>query len=388
MTSKPDVVIIGGGVAGCSTAYYLAREGVTSLVIERDGIGSQASGVAAGMLAPLAEASAPGPAFDLAYRSLRLHPEQAQRLREETGVDVQYAERPVLRLAFTEDEERDLLDKLAWQQRLEPARMSKARLDVSWVRGDDLSRVEPLLGPGVRGAILSTHEAQVDAYRLSVALAEAASRRGVTIRNGGVVGVRRDGDRMTGVVLATGEVVEGSTYLFAMGPWASHCGEWLGLPVPVEPLRGQLVKLAAGPEITPRHVLFHKGNYVMAKVDGSVLAGTTEERVGFDIRVTEEGRASIAATVRRLAPALEGAQVVEYRAGLRPISADGLPLLGAVPGWRNVCMAAGYGRKGILLSAATGQAMAGLIAHGRAPVSLDAFAPGRFLAAGAGRVKP
>ncbi|MDO8530917.1 MAG: FAD-dependent oxidoreductase [Dehalococcoidia bacterium] len=387
MAGKADVVIIGGGVAGCSVAYYLAREGVTSLVIERDGVGSQASGVAAGMLAPLAEATAPGPAFDLAYRSLRLHPEQAQRLREETGVDVLYAERPVLRLAFTEEEERELLDKLAWQQRLEPARTSKACLDVSWVRDDDLPRVEPLLGPGVRGAILSARESQIDAYRLVVALAEAASRRGVTIRNGVVVGVRRDGDRMTGVVLATGEVVEGGTYLFAMGPWASHCGEWLGLPVPVEPLRGQLVKLAAGPEITPRHVLFHRGNYVMAKVDGSVLAGTTEERVGFECRVTEDGKASIAATIRRLAPVLEGAQVVEYRAGLRPISADGLPLLGIVSGWRNVYMAAGYGRKGILLSAATGQALAELIAHGRSSVPLEPFAPCRFLAVGKGGSK-
>ena len=384
MTGKADVVIIGGGVAGCSTAYYLAREGVTSLVIERDGIGSQASGVAAGMLAPLAEASAPGPAFDLAYRSLRLHPEQAQRLREETGVDVLYAEQPVLRLAFTEEEERDLLAKMAWQQRLEPARGSNTRLDVSWVRGDDLPRVEPLLGPGVRGAILSAHEAQVDAYRLSVALAEAASRRGVTIRNGGVVGVRRDGDRMTGAVLATGEVVEGGAYLFAMGPWASHSGAWLGLPVPVEPLRGQLVKLKPAPGTAPRHTLFHRGNYVMAKVDGSVLAGTTEERVGFDVRVTPEGRDACATAVHRLAPALEGAEVLEYRAGLRPISGDGLPLLGAVPGWCNVYMAAGYGRKGILLSAVTGQSMAALIAHGRSPVPLDPFAPGRFLAVGKG----
>ncbi len=387
MTGKADVVIIGGGVAGCSTACYLAREGVTSLVIERDGIGSQASGVAAGMLAPLAEATAPGPAFDLAYRSLRLHPEQARQLREETGVDVLYAEQPILRVAFTEDEERHLLEQVAWQQRLEPSRGPGAHVAVAWVRGDDLPRLEPRMARGARGAILSTYEGQVDAYRLVVAFAEAATRRGATIRNGSVVGVRRDGDRMTGVVLATGEVVEGGKYLFAMGPWASHGGAWLGIPVPVEPLRGQLVKLKPAPDTAPRHTLFHGGNYVMAKVDGSVLAGTTEERVGFEVRVTSEGRAACATAVHRLAPALEGAEVMEYRAGLRPVSGDGLPLLGAVPGWSNVYMAAGYGRKGILLSAVTGQSMAALIAHGRSPVSLEPFAAGRFLTADTKRVR-
>ena len=175
-----DVVIVGGGVIGCSIAYHLAAAGASVTLFERNEVAGEASGAAAGMLAPLSESPRPGPFVELCLASLRLFPALADALREETGIDIEYLPSGILRVALTEDEERELRHRLEWQRSL--------GLPLEWVDGEALRRLEPRLAPA-RGALYSPQEHQVSAGRLTQALAQAAARRGAVFRAG------RGGDR-------------------------------------------------------------------------------------------------------------------------------------------------------------------------------------------------
>src|SRR5512134_2881263 len=115
--SSADVVIVGGGIAGMTTAYYLAKSGVPSVVIERDAIGSHASGFAYGGLSPVTGFGIPGPHAEVAQDGMRLHRELAQSVVEETGIGIDFRERPSLALAFSEADARRLQTALPWQQR-------------------------------------------------------------------------------------------------------------------------------------------------------------------------------------------------------------------------------------------------------------------------------
>src|SRR2546425_2269457 len=115
--SSADVVIVGGGIAGMTTAYYLAKSGVPSVVVERDAIGSHASGFAYGGLSPLSGLGIPGPLAEIARDGMRLHRELSKSLLEETGIDVDFRVRSSLTLAFNEVEVRRLQVALPWQQR-------------------------------------------------------------------------------------------------------------------------------------------------------------------------------------------------------------------------------------------------------------------------------
>lgn len=373
MAQQPEVIVVGGGVIGLATAYFLSVEGVKVEVLEREGIGSQASGTAAGFLSSIWGVGGPGPLLALTTEGLRQHRSLAPALREETGVEVQYAELSVLRPAFSQEEAQQLRSELSWQQ--------EAGFKMRWVEGEEARRLEPRLSPQALGAVFSqNNEAQLDSYRLVLALARGAEMRGAVIRHGQVVGLTRQGRKVTGVVLP-GERVSCDRVVLAMGPWTGQASQWLGFPVPVEPLRGQLLRLRL-PDPPLRWALFWKGGYVLRKPDGLVTAGTTEEKVGFDNRTTEEGRASIMESLLTLGPSLAEAELVEFTACLRPLSGDGLPILGQVPGWEGLYLATGHGRKGILLSAVTGRIMADLLVRGRSSLPVEAFAPARFAAQG------
>src|SRR5436190_13784902 len=147
--SSADVVIVGGGIAGMTTAYYLAKSGVRSIVIERDAIGSHASGFAYGGLSPLSGFGIPGPLADIAQDGMRLHRELSKSLLEETGIDVDFRLRSSLALAFTEADVRRLQAALPWQQR-QPGGYAVRWLDIAEAR-----RVEPRISGATLGATMA-----------------------------------------------------------------------------------------------------------------------------------------------------------------------------------------------------------------------------------------
>lgn len=376
MSARADVVIVGGGVAGCSIAYSLACRGIKPLLIERDRVAGQASGVAAGLLTPLAEAKTPGFLLSLGLAGLKWHQRLAPRLKEETGLDVGHARLPVLRVAFDAEEERTLLDQISWQKEaLDPS----GALSVSWVRSEDLARLEPAVSRSARGAACSSGEARVDSGSLVEALAQAAMRRGARLIQTAVRALARKASKITGLILEDGSTVSGNTYVFALGAWSAHVGGWLDFPIPVRPLRGQILQLKS-PGNRLKGALFHGSNYVLPRSDGTLLAGTTMEWAGFENQMTAEGTASIRQIVKTLAPDLADCEIVASRSGLRPISDDGLPIVGAVPHWDNAFVASGYGRKGILLGPLLGECAADSVLARPGPLSIEPLKPDRLLA--------
>jgi len=364
-----DVVIVGSGIAGMATAYYLAKAGVPSVVVERDAIGSHASGFAYGGLSPVTGFGIPGPLAEIALAGMQLHRELALSVVEETGIGIDFRVRSSLALALTEGDAQRLQAALPWQRR-------QPGCSARWLEASEARRVEPRISDQTLGAVLIEGTADVEPYRLVLALTRSAERLGVTVRHGRVTGLRRDGGKVAGVILERDEIAC-STVVLALGPWSGETSAWIDAPIEVRPLKGQILRLeASGPPVACSVGWGH--NYATTKGDGLLWAGTTEEEAGFDEESTPEARDEIGAALVKMLPAMADAQVVHQTACLRPVASDGLLLLGRVPGLEHVYMATGAGRKGILFGPAMGRAIADLVLTGSAKIALDAFAPARF----------
>ena len=365
--ASPDVVIVGGGLAGIATAYYLGRAGVKSLVVERDAVGSHASGFAYGGIASQS-AAGPGPTALVAAEGARLHRQLSETLPEETGVDIEFRERASLSLAFDEDAAE--AEKSHFQRhRSQPGQPR-------WVDGDEARSIEPRVSAEALGGVYVESTAEVEPYRLVLALTQAAEKLGATVRHGRVSGLKRQGGGVRGVALDSG-VIPCRSVVLAMGPWSGEASTWLGVPIEVRPLKGQILRLQApGPPISCS--IGFDGNYAITKPDGLVWAGTTEEDVGFDETPTREARDKIMSALLKMLPSLSNARLVRQTACLRPLSADSLLVLGEVPGWDGVYVATGAGRSGISLGPAMGKMTADMITSGSTRIPIGAFAPGRF----------
>src|SRR5947207_9721072 len=367
--SSADVVIVGGGIAGMTTAYYLAKSGVPSIVVERDAIGSHASGFAYGGLSPVSGFGIPGPLAEVAQEGMRLHRELSKSLLEETAIDVDFRMRSSLALAFTDADVRRLQAAMPWQQK-------QPGYSVRWLDIAEARRVEPRISDETLGATLTEGGGAVEPYRLVLALTRAAEHLGVTVRHGHAIGLRRDGGRVTGVILER-EVLSCATAVLALGPWSAEASEWIGVPIDVRPLKGQILRLQApGPPIECSVGWGH--NYATTKTDGLLWAGTTEEDAGFDEESTPAARDEIGAALLRMLPAMADAQVAQQTACLRPVASDGLLVLGGVPGIDRLYVATGGARKGILYGPAMGYTIAELVLGRANRVAIDRFAPGRF----------
>lgn len=370
MADRTDVVVVGGGAIGCAIAWELAKAGVAVALLEARRIAEEASGVAAGMLTPLAESPRPGPFTDLAVAALREYPAVATELRESSGVDIEYVPSGVLRVALTDDQELSAHTAMQWQMGL--------GIQLQWLDAAALRQLEPGITPDARGALYSPDEGHVRAPRLTTALAAAAGHRGAEIRQGTpVTGLLTDGQRVTGVRTQAGEIHAGHVVL-AAGAWTELLTGDVHTVLPVRPVKGQILSLAAMP-VPFHHIIFTAGTaYLVPKADGTIVVGATQEEAGFDKRVTLRAVNWLLDGAVRLAPGLGNAEVRELWAGLRPGSPDGMPVLGPLPGWEGITVASGHFRNGILLAPITGQLIAQILTKGQAERDLSPFSPGRF----------
>ncbi len=365
-----DVVIVGGGIAGIATAYFLGKAGMKATVVERDSVGSHASGFAYGELSPPVDAGiSADPVARLANEGMRLHRQLALSLPEQTGVNTDYRERPSITLAFSGREAQSAKDYVSNSAR-------QAEQAPRWLEIEEARALEPRISQRALGAAYTEGGADLEPYRFILALTRAAEGLGTTIRHGQVTGLKREGGRVVGVTLAH-EDLECDRVVLAMGPWSVEASSWLKVPIGVAPQKGQILRLRApGPPFNCS--VDWAGNYATTKPDGLLWTGTTEEDAGFDEAPTPEGRDSIMGSLLKMIPSLDQAQVVRQTACLRPLAADGKPLLGAVPGWEGVYMATGAGRNGILLGPAMGLIIADLITRGGSDIPTESFSPGRF----------
>jgi glycine oxidase len=373
MESDSDVLIVGGGVMGSAVALRLAQRGVAVTVIERGIPGAEASSAAAGMLAPQTEADGPGAMLALGVKSRALYPELAVELREATGIDVGYQRCGVLALGFHEDDERALSFRRTWQV----AQGQRAEL----LAEPALRALEPALGPSVRAALHFPDDAQVNPASLARAFSQAAAAAGARFLQGRYV--RRvvvERGAVTGLEL-DGEVLSTETVVLAAGSW-SGLVEGGGVPASVvRPARGQLVAIETRPPLFHHVLSVHGRGYLVPRRDGTVIAGSTVEMVGFRKEVTVGGLATILDLARTLVPGLADAPVLSSWSNFRPYTEDQLPVLGATA-VRGLFLATGHHRNGILLAPITGDAVARLIATGDAGVDLAPFSVTRFARGG------
>ncbi|MFO8175020.1 MAG: FAD-dependent oxidoreductase, partial [Longimicrobiales bacterium] len=213
----------------------------------------------------------------------------------------------------------------------------------------------------------------------AVALADAAQGAGVElVRNAEVTALLSTECRAGGVRLAGGEVIEGDAVVLAAGAWARQV-EGLPRELPVWPVRGQMLRLIPREPLPWTLVCGHDGRYLVPRANNTLLVGSTMEDVGFDDRVTEEGRETLAEGAAVLIPALEQATVVEAWAGFRPMSADQWPILGPDPEMAGLFYAAGHGRNGVLYASLVGRSVAELVLNGHTEVEWEPFGIQRFL---------
>lgn len=364
-----DSVVVGGGVMGSAIALRLAQAGQKVLVLEKAIPGAEASGAAGGILGAQIEGEADGPLFRLCLASRRAFEGLAAELAHSTGIDIGFRRCGVMKVALAEGDLDALVEKMAWQQRLD--------LPVVELSGDEARKLEPGLGPNVCRALHFPEEPQVDPRRLVQALPLAAQKAGAEFRTGLVQGIVTAGDRVVGVRFS-GERIDTGSVIVAAGAWTTSV-EGIGLSKDaVVPVRGQMVKLRPSVPMLDRIVFSPKG-YVVPRKDGTLLAGSTMERVGFEKKVTAAGVAGILRNVLETFPSLADAEIVETWSGLRPAPADGLPLIGKGAA-RGLFIASGHHRNGILLTPETARLVAEAVIAGEEPESLRPFSPTRFLA--------
>lgn len=366
MVETTEVAIIGGGAAGCATAYYLAKAGVKATIIDRDGIASQASGFNAGGLNPLQGAGIPGPLGALAAESFKMHQELAERLPEESGIPFHFKTLAMVHLAFEESELNDMRETL---EIFEGADGFSAH----WMETSDLLDMEPRLNPAIVRGLHTYGNASITGYDYTLALCKAA---GSSVVAREAIGLKTSGGRVTGVVLDEGEI-ECESVVMATGPWSGGAEEWLGVNIPVHPLKGEIVRVE--PVGEPLEQDFSgAGSSLYMRADGLVWVGATEAEEGFDKEPTEAAKKKLLDGAFRIMPSLANARIARHTACLRPVTADWLPIVGKVPGWDNVYLATGAGKKGILISPGMGKATADFITRGETDLSVGAFGLERF----------
>jgi len=364
-----DVIVAGGGVIGLAVARELAGRGRSVLVIDSgaSGAAASASSAAAGMLSPLSEAGESNPFFQLCMASLRIYRTWTDHLREESGIDPEYACPGLLYLASSAAAAAALQRRRDWQR--------DAGFAVEWAPPAEVRRIEPLLTLPAAGALLMRDEHHVTPRRLLSALRTSCIARNVEIQTGfRVHEILVSGNRVEGV-RAGSERILGGAVVVSSGAWSS---EIAGLQprIPVYPRKGQILSLAA-PGRSFRRMIRWEHAYFVPRKDGVLIVGATDEDAGFDASLTPAGVGGLLAAAQQISSHTAAFPILEMWTGFRPATPDGLPLIGRAE-LEQLFYATGHYRNGILLAPITASIVADLM-EGREPeVPLGPYSPFRF----------
>ena len=361
-----DVIIIGAGIIGCAIAQELAARGARVRVIEARSVAAGATRASAGMLVPYLEAHERGPLFGLATRSLGLYDGFVARITADSTIAVEYRRCGSLQIAADD----------ASAAQLRSAQQSFPSV-LQWLDAYGARRAEPSLAQSIEGAVFAPIHAYVNVNALTEALAWAAMRHGVEFEAGRRITALETREGAVMVVGADGSRWAAETVVLASGSWTPQAGTSDPAASHVRPVRGQLLRLAwRGTPLS--HVLWGPDCYVVPWLDGTILVGSTMEDVGYDENATAAGVRDLLDAVCELLPDAWRASFIDARAGLRPATSDGLPLVGRSASNHQIVYATGHFRNGILLAPLTAALVADLILEGRADPALDLMRPDRF----------
>lgn len=365
---QTEVLIIGGGIIGCSLAESLSRAGLTVTLLERGLIGREASWAAAGMLAPQSEMPCAGPYLDFCLASRRLYPAVIERIRTETGIDPQYRDEGMFYIARTESEEKILRERAAWQK--------PSGLAVEILSAEEARKAEPSLASGFRMAVHFKEDHQLDPRLMTRGYAIAARRLGARLLEySPVTEILRERNRAVGVV-AGGKQFFGKWIILAGGCWSGLIPD-LPFRPPTYPVKGQVLLLQATPSLF-KHTLHSVEVYLAPRRDGRIIVGATEEHeAGFDKTVQAGAVAKLLSSAFELVPSLTRAEWADCWAGLRPGTPDRRPIIGE-EGLEGLILATGHFRNGVLLAPLTALRASEFILEGKWNDDVAQFSPRRF----------
>ncbi len=335
-----DVVVVGGGVNGLLTAIHLAQSGRRVCLFERQMLGNESSWAGGGIVSPLYPWRYTPAIAVLASWGQHYYPQLAEQLRRLTGVDAEVFFSGLYWLDLSDEED---LKRWAAEQ----------GVVLECLSGGALRNRLPSLTQGYSQALYCPTLANVRNPRLLKALKLMANRQpGLAVQEGSVVSRLLVGcSTVCGVETAAGPVFA-EQVVVAAGAWSGELLATLGLHLPVEPVKGQMILYKCEPDYLPAMVLA-EGRYAIPRRDGHVLVGSTLEHVGFDKTPTGEALASLKASAEKMLPGLAQREVVGHWAGLRPGSPDGIPFIGEVPELPGLWLNCGHYRNGLVLAPAS-----------------------------------
>ena len=382
-----DVIIVGGGIIGCSTAWQLSKLGKKVLIVERKDVASGSAGATDGVVGY--HTKKPGAQLDLAVQSI----EMFKTLNEELGMDIEYGLEAGGMQPVEDKEQWDMLAAMAEEQR-------KSGVDIHMISGEEARKIEPNLSPDIYGALYSPTGGKVNPMRMTIAFSRAAKKLGTEIlSNTEVTGFLIEDGRAVGVQTTKGEF-RAPAIVNACGSWAGKVAALAGLDLPIKPRKGQLaVTEPIGPYLTAtvQCALYNVIKFrpetikdqavlklgaslsIEQQEDGALIIGGTREFVDYEEENTFEAIETMMKRAMRFFPALKDVSVVRFFSGFRPYTPDGMSLMGEVKTLPGFYMAAGHEGDGIALAPITGKLMAELIATGKTSYDISAFSPNRFL---------
>jgi glycine oxidase len=369
MAQAPDIVVVGAGIVGCAVAYELARRGASVEVLDERMMGLGATQASAGILAPYVELHEDSPLLALAVRSLDLFDEFVERVASDSGTTVSYHRNGTLDVA-TEDLHLQTLQTTA-------EALVRHGINVEVIDGATARAEEPHLTGDTLGGLLIAAHGFVSAADLTRAAAFAAKRHGARLVE--QCRVRRVSCTNDGICVETDRGLRSAhAVVLAAGSWSGSVEiQGIRTRVPVRPVRGQLVRLAwQGSRL--RRVVWSPKCYLVPWDDGTVLVGATMEEAGFDERATVAGVRDLLEAACDITPHAWTAAFEGVRVGLRPGTADGLPIIGRSRIVTNLMYATGHFRNGVLLAPLTAKLCADALLDRHDDPSLEAVSPARF----------
>jgi glycine oxidase len=364
-----DVAIAGGGLIGLGIAWRCVQRGLTVAVADPD-LGGGASRAAAGMLAPVAEASYGEEALlRLGQASLARYPAFVAELEAETGLTVGLRTQGTLQVGFDADDLRALDDLHRYHLEL--------GLPAEKLTAGDARRREPALTPRLRGGVHVPGDHSVDGRALHSSLEVAARKAGVLVVSQRATALSIHNGRSAGLELDDGQTLTAPVTVNALGAWSSRLAG--GGPVPVRPVGGQILRLRGEALLggTVRALVRGRSVYLVPIGHHEVVVGATVEEKGFDSRVTAGGVYELLRDAIEVVPGVTELDLVESLVRFRPGTPDNAPILGpgAVEG---LILATGHYRNGVLLTPVTADAIADLAAGGPLPEVARGFGLDRF----------
>jgi len=415
MKSDMDVLVIGGGAIGVCSAYYLARQGLRACLVEKGGLASGCSGANAGLIVPSHSIplASPGalrqglkgmlkpdspfyikPRFDPVVFSWlwqfrrACKPEQMHRgiriLRDLNYASLELFDQLIESESLSCNYQQDgwLLaykTEKGFQGAVDEARLLQSYdIKLKIMNIDETLEMEPTLRPDISGGIYFPDDAHLDPAKFVKALAEPIKELGVAIHTQTeVLKFETSSDRITAVRTTRGDFQPGHVVL-AVGAWSRGIGQSLDIKLPVQPAKGYSITLKR-PEACPGIPLyFTEAKVVVTPQEDCLRFAGTLELTGMDFSINNRRVNAIMGAAKDYLRQVETTETIEVRAGLRPCTPDGLPIIDTVPGYKNLIMATGHGMLGITLAPVTGKLISQLVCEQTPDMDLTPLQVTRF----------